>query len=101
MSKHAIDCVTFKLNATAEIDALLKESAVLSEWIKTRPGFISRRMGVDENGVWMDTSEWDSLANLKATSEAFMSAPEAAGLMALIDPNSVGGYHIEIADSLN
>jgi len=101
MSKHAIDCVTFKLKPDAKRDAFLKESAVLSDWIRRRPGFVSRRMGFDTNGTWVDTTEWDSMANLKATAELFMSAPETAGLMALIDPTSVGGYHIEVTDSLN
>jgi hypothetical protein len=79
----------------------MKESAALSEWIKTKPGFVSRRMGVDENGVWMDTTEWDSMANLKATSDAFMTAPEASGMMAIVDQASVGGYHIEVEDTLD
>jgi hypothetical protein len=101
MSKHAIDCVTFKLKPGTSVDTLMKESAALSEWIKTKPGFVSRRMGVDENGVWMDTTEWDSMANLKATSDAFMTAPEASGMMAIVDQASVGGYHIEVEDTLD
>lgn len=101
MTRHAIDCVTFKLKPETERTAFLKESAVLSDWLKTRPGFISRRMGFDASGTWADVSEWDSMENLKATAEVFLAAPEAAGLMALIDPASVGGYHIEITDSLN
>lgn len=101
MTRHAIDCVTFKLKPEAERAAFLKESSVLSEWLKTRPGFVSRRMGFDASGTWVDTTEWGSMDNLKATAEVFLSAPETAGLMSLIDPASVGGYHIEITDSLN
>ncbi|MCT4556905.1 MAG: hypothetical protein N4A61_02485 [Pelagimonas sp.] len=96
MSKHAMDFVTYKLNDGVSVEDFMTASQSLTDWLKTREGFVARRCGVDENGVWADTSEWTSLAALQATSAAFMQAAEIADFISMFDPTTLQMHQVEL-----
>lgn len=99
MSAKTIEFVTFKLNKTATVDAFLEESQKLSAWVKEMPGFISRRMSVDSEGIWIDHVEWNTREDALAATKAFAHMPELGPFMSMIDQSSVKMNHLTVKDA--
>lgn len=88
-----LERVRFKTLPDTDEAAFLKAVASTSDWAKQQPGFMYRTL-VKDGDHWEDLVYWDSEANAKAASEAFMAAPENAALGAMIAPDTVVMSHL-------
>ena len=93
MSVLEIALFQFKSGVTEDqVKAALSDS---DRWLGRQPGFVSRRHGASAEGR-MDIVEWSDSAAARAAAEAFMAAPEACGLMSIIDPGTVVMRHFDM-----
>ncbi len=68
----------------------------LGEWAATQPGFVGRQSYRDPVAArWTDVVEWTSLQAAQAAMARSQQAPALAGIMALIDPETVHAGHFE------
>lgn len=88
-----LERVRFKTIPGTNEAAFLKAAEATSTWAKQQPGFMYRTL-VKDGDHWEDLVYWDNEANAKAAGEAFMSAPENAGLGAMIAPDTVVMSHL-------
>lgn len=84
-----IETVTFRATANSDAKAVAKASDALLPFLNRQKGFISRRLSLGTDGVWLDHVHWADMDSAQAASQAVMSAPEAGAFMALIDMDTV------------
>lgn len=92
-----IEIVSFKGNGRGN-DSQLTEKAqdfgkVLSEKFE---GFIDRKFGKKDNGVWFDMVEWDSMESIEKAKTHINHHPECLAYFELCDESSIEIQHIEI-----
>ena len=85
MSNHIIEIVTFKLADGVSKADFLKTVPASSDFVKSRQGFICRRLSCGDDGTWLEHIEWETLAAAKAASEAFMKEESLKPMMQAIN----------------
>ena len=88
MSEHVIETVTFRLaDGLSETD-FLKSAEAASSFLKSCPGFVSRRLSAGEDGVWLDLVEWTSADAAKTAIAKAAKTPGLAAFLASAAPGS-------------
>ncbi len=101
MSNKILEVVVFKL-AEGVTDELFLESAQgIEGWLETKPGFLNRRLSKDENGMWLDLIEWESMDEAQSAAAEIMSQPAGQAFSANIDGPSVQMYHMQTIHTFN
>ncbi len=94
MTNHIIEVVSFKLADGVSDADFLKTVPASNEFIKTRAGFICRRLSKGDDGTWLEHIEWESLEAAKAASDAFMQEESLKPMMQAIDgANATMGHN--------
>jgi hypothetical protein len=91
----AIEVVVFKMNpAVNETEALVALRS-LQKLVEIQPGFVSRQLSKNEEQVWMDQVQWESLNDAKLAAKQLMQIPEAVEVFSKIDNQSIQMFHFE------
>lgn len=92
---QTLELVTFRL-AGADPEGFLSANAAVNVWVQRQPGFVSRTLSEDGDGLWTDMVVWTSRAEAEAAAaqmNADMDEPEAMGM---IEVSSIVMRHSEI-----
>ena len=99
MTEHTIETVTFRLADGATRERFVEAARAVNDYLRTRPGFVARRLSVSEDGLWIEHIEWTSLEHAKAAAAGLGAEPGLAPFLAAIDGPSATMHHtaLEIA----
>jgi len=95
MTKIA-EIVTFRLNKDTDSQAFGAAAAKLAPFLDRTGGFVSRSLSCDPEGLWTDHIVWADLASAQRAAQNLMAAPEAAGFLPMIDPNTTTMRHAQL-----
>ncbi len=101
MTKHVIETVTFKLNAGFSREDFAKSASAITDFAKSRPGFIARRLSCGEDGLWIEHIEWATMKDAKDAAAAIGGEASLAPAMQAIDGSTVTMHHSELEISEN
>ncbi len=96
MPKHVIETVTFKLNPGFSRDDFAKSATAITDFAKSRPGFIARRLSCGDDGLWIEHIEWATMKDAKDAAAAIASVPALGPCMQAIDVATVSMHHTEL-----
>lgn len=82
MTAHIIETVTFRLEDGVSKQRFLETVAASTEFIKSRPGFIARRLSCGKDGTWVEHIEW---ATLEAAQSAAAALPKTESVRPFLD----------------
>jgi hypothetical protein len=88
-----LEMVIYRLKGHVHRDQFLKISARATEWLRNRPGYLSRGLLEDDSGLWVDMVRWATMEDALAAAAAFMAVPEAAVFMDAVEPDSITMLH--------
>lgn len=91
-----LEIVTFRLKEGSDVEVFLEAAKATFPFAAGLSGFGNRRLTVDDEGLWTDVVEWDSLANAKSAAEAFMEAPVVGPFVQMIDLSTATMRHANI-----
>ncbi|OKH87984.1 antibiotic biosynthesis monooxygenase [Thalassospira sp. TSL5-1] len=101
MSKNVIETVTFKLNNGVRREDFIAAARGMSSWIKTRPGFICRRLSCTEDGTWIEHVQWENMDAAKTAAAEIGTAPENTAFLSAINGPTIQLTHSELEVALN
>lgn len=95
--KSAVELTKFKLKDGTNVEEFLKASVqFMEQFLKKQPGFVSRNLISNDDGVWADLAAWESMDAAHAV-EAVMMKDEYAGIYcSFIDFESMTMEHFNI-----
>jgi hypothetical protein len=96
MTGSIAEIVTFKLAKGVNEAALLKASQSAEAFMRTRKGFISRRLTRSAEGIYTDYVVWGNEADAKAAMEASMTDARVGPFVQSIDETSIKVDHQQI-----
>jgi hypothetical protein len=88
-----IETVTFRAIPGSDPQTIATASDGLMPFLERQNGFLSRRLSLGQDGLWLDHVHWTDMDSAQAASQVIMSAPEAGAFMSLIDMSSVTMRH--------
>ena len=88
-----LEMVIYRLKGEMDRDQFLEISARATEWLRDRPGYLSRELLQDDSGQWVDLVRWATIDDALAAAAAFMAVPEAAAFMDAVEPESITMLH--------
>ena len=91
-----MEIVTFRLNAGVAADDFRQAASAIDQLLRQRGTAASRRLVVDEDGLWTDIIEWASMAEAKSAAEDLVQDPLFAPLGAMIDAGTVQMRHAPV-----
>lgn len=97
MSSPTVEMVQFRLKPGVDQDAFLTAVADAQAALGRMPGFVSREVLKNDDGLWVDLVHWQSYDQALAAAEAFGSHPELAAFGALIDETQMTMLHFDQA----
>ena len=97
---HALEIVTFRIADGTQASAFAAAAGALEPLLKAQPGFVSRRLGVDERGLWTDVVEWRSMPEALLAAETLVREAAFAPFAAMIDTASVEMRHATLQHRL-
>ena len=100
MTNHVVEAVTFRLASGITDTDFVGTLGATNAYLKTCPGFVSRRLSRAEDGTWLDHIEWETLDAAHAAAKAFPAQPTVAPFIRAIDPGSAQMRHNTIVTSL-
>lgn len=101
MSKNVIKTVTFTLNDGVRREDFIAAARGMSSWIKTRPGFICRRLSCTEDGTWIEHVQWENMNAAKAAAAEIGKIPGNAAFLSAINGPTVQLTHSELEVALS
>lgn len=96
MNAPVAEIVTFRLIDGANANEFASAANALTPFLAQTKAAGARVLSVGEDGVWTDHIQWSSLAAAKDAAARLMSLPEAAPMLAMIDPDTVTMRHAPI-----
>ncbi|MBD3663534.1 hypothetical protein [Sulfitobacter aestuariivivens] len=90
------EIVTFRLTEGSDPQAFVAAARAIEPMLHAGGHTLSRTLSRDADGLWTDHIIWTSAEAAKAMAEKIMSAPDAAPMMQMIDPEGVVMRHAEI-----
>jgi len=100
MTNHIIETVIFKLAHGISKADFLEAVPSSTAFIKSRSGFVCRRLSSSEDGTWIEHIEWKTMEDAKAASDAFMNDAEILPFLQLIDGPAAVLHHTQLEVSL-
>ena len=77
----------------SEKDAL-QAAASVNDFIKSQPGFISRKLSLSNEGKWVDIIYWESLEAAQVANERAMKSTVTAPFFEIIAQKDMQFYHL-------
>lgn len=96
MTKNVLEVVEFALNEGVTTQGFLAEVEKTNAFLSTLPGFINRRLGQNDQGLWIDVVEWDTMKAAKDAAELFMTADVVQGFASMINHETIRMGHFDV-----
>jgi hypothetical protein len=96
MTDTVLEVVRFRLAEGSEKAAFLTSVTPTTEFLKTKPGFVRRRLSQDADGMWLDIVEWTSMAEAKSAAAEFQTLPAVAEFCSHIDMSTAKMEHYAV-----
>jgi hypothetical protein len=96
MTENVMELVQFRAAPGVSEATLVAAAAAIEPWLRACPGFLSRRLAVDEDRVWADCVVWSDMRAAQAAAKALPTIPSAAPFLEAIDMASVRMRHLTI-----
>lgn len=93
MTNHIIEVVQFKLNSDIDESTFLEAAKSSSSFLKSCNGFVRRQLSKNNDGVWLDYVEWQTMDAAKKAAELFPSQKRLEEFISSIDMRSVVMKH--------
>jgi hypothetical protein len=93
MTKPVVEIVTFKLAKGVTVDQFLAAASVTNTYLKSRKGFISRKLIEGKNGGYTDIAIWNSLEDAQGAMNASMTEQSISPFIMAIDPTTMKVDH--------
>ena len=100
MSNQVLEVVVFKLAEGVSDEAFVQAAQEIETWLKTKSGFISRRLSHNGEGVWLDLVEWESMEEAQTAAAEIMATSEGQAFGSKIDGESIQMYHMHTVHQL-
>ncbi|MBM4186597.1 MAG: hypothetical protein FJ206_04720 [Gemmatimonadetes bacterium] len=81
-----VELVTFRAKAGVTSEQVISAAEQVNLFLKDQPGFLSRHLGVTEDGTWHDILYWESGEHVMAAMAKAESSPHCPVFFGLIDP---------------
>ena len=91
-----VEMVTFRANEGVSKDQSQKALMALGDFVKTQPGFVSRKVSQSEDGEYLDLVFWVDLPSAKTAAAKAMQAEHLQEHFAVIDQQSMKFEHYGI-----
>jgi heme-degrading monooxygenase HmoA len=95
-----LELVTFRL-ARGDSQQFIDANAMVNDWLKRQPGFVSRHLAEREDGTFLDIVFWQSHAAALAASGKMMEEMAQSEAMTMIDPMGLEMSHAAIRFSVD
>lgn len=100
MTSHVIEAVTFRLAPGVSEADFVGTVHATNTYLRTRSGFVSRRLSRAEDGTWLDHIEWETLDAAQSAARDFPTQAGVAPFIQAIDAGSAQMRHGTIVVSL-
>jgi hypothetical protein len=91
---RVLELVVFNLKEGVTSERFLETVDAVSEWARTRPGFLSRDLShVAAEDRWIEVVYWRTLGDAEAAADAAQGSAACAPMFALIDMDSMLFLH--------
>lgn len=70
---------------------------LLTPIVSQFPGFVSRRISRNEQGLWLDFLEWETMEQARSASATILKMPAAAEAFQIIDMSTLQMFHFRAA----
>jgi hypothetical protein len=84
---HFVELVTFRARAGVTSEQVISAAEQVNLFLKSQPGFLSRHLGVTDDGTWYDILYWESRDHVTAAMAKVESSPHCPVFFGLIDPD--------------
>jgi hypothetical protein len=101
MTGSIAEIVTFKLAKGVNEATFLEASQTAEAFMRTRKGFISRRLTRNADGVYTDYVLWENEVDAKAAMEASMTDARVGPFVQSIDGASMKADHQQMLSQIN
>lgn len=101
MTKHTIETVTFKLNEGVSREAFAEAAQAITGFARRQEGFVARRLSCNDDGLWIEHVEWETLEAAQAASAQIGNEPTLEACMKAIDGPSVILHHTTLEITVN
>jgi hypothetical protein len=101
MSRHVIELITFKLVEGCSDEEFLRTCEAATVFLRTRKGFVSRRLSRSADGTYMDHVTWKTQLDAKSAMQAAMVDAGLSKFIAAIDPASTTLDHQSVLVAVN
>lgn len=93
-NERCVEVVVSRARSGVQRGEVLKLSAKLQAWAVRQPGFVARRLMLDERQeTWVDWVEWESEEAARAAAAACAHEPFAAEMERVLDLASMTMLH--------
>jgi hypothetical protein len=82
---HFVELVTFRTKAGVTSEQVISAAEQVNLFLKSQPGFLSRHLGVTDDGTWHDILYWESRDHVMAAMAKVESSPHCPIFFGLID----------------
>lgn len=83
---HFVELVTFRARAGVTAEQMTSAAEQVNLFLESQPGFLSRHLGVTDDGTWHDILYWESRDHVTAAMAKAESSPHCPVFFGLIDP---------------
>ena len=83
---HFVELVTFKAKSGVKAEQVTAAAEQVNLFLKSQPGFVSRHLGVTDDGTWYDILYWESRDHVMAAMDKVESSPHCPTFFGTIDP---------------
>ena len=92
-----VEIVELRVRTEVSDAEFIRAAEQASAFLRTRPGFIRRRLAKGEDGVWLDCVEWASMPEAVAAAKAFNATEATIAFNSAIAPGSARMRHLTVA----
>lgn len=82
-----VELVSFRVKAGVTPEQVISAAEQVNIFLEAQPGFLSRHLGVNEDGTWYDILVWVSQEHVLAAMGKAESSPHCPTFFGLIDPD--------------
>lgn len=86
---EAVEITTFRLADGVDMEGFIAANADINAWLKTQPGFLSRRICQREDGIVVDMLIWASAQDGHRAADGIMIEMAASPVHVAIDQATV------------
>lgn len=83
---HFVELVTFRAKAGITSEQVISAAEEVNPFLTSQPGFLSRHLGLAEDGTWYDILYRESRDHVTAAMAKVDSSPHCSLFFGLIDP---------------